>query len=291
MTDPRTKPHDAASLLVLRDTSAGPEVYMMRRHPSSRFMANALVFVGGRLDAADAAPEMVARCSGLSPEEAARRLGMSPGEVARAMGLHVAAIRECFEECGLLLAEREGGEPTSSDERDELRGELLDGRSTFAALCERHGLQLPVAELRFFDRWVTPAAEPRRFDARFFVCRAPEAQTASADPREATLGAWFSAEEALLANRERRELLAPPTLTILERLRRSTTVAEILAGASRGNVPVTEPRPLPGAVPLTLLLPGDHRYHDLASTAGPEHYVTLEDGRWRRVCVDVPGDR
>jgi len=283
------KPHDAASLLVLRDSPAGPEVYMVRRHPSSRFMANALVFVGGRIDAADGAPEMLERCSGLAPEEAARRLGMAPGEGAEAAGLHVAAIRECLEECGLLLADRVDDEPLSDAERDELRAELLDGRVSFAGLCQRRRLRLPLADLRFIARWVTPEEETRRFDARFFACRAPGGQTASVDPREATLGVWLSADEALRANRERRELLAPPTLTILERLRRFSTVAELLSATPR-EVTVTQPRVLPGAVPLTLLLPGDHRFQDLASPEGPEHYVVLEAGHWRRVCASFPDD-
>ena len=269
MSEPPARPRDASSLLVLRDSPQGPQLYMLRRPPSSRFMANALVFVGGRLDQADAAAEMLACCE-------------PPGQREPDATFHVAAVRECFEESGLLLARRPGSdEPLPADELAGMRARLLDGSAGLAELCRQHRLQLRLGELRYLDRWITPELEPHRFDARFFVCRAPEGQEASFDAREMTFGAWLTAAEALEEGRTRRQLLAPPTLVILERLRRFATVDEVLAEAGRQQQPApTLPRQLPGAKELMLLLPGDHRYHDPGSSSGPIDYFTLEDGFW-----------
>lgn len=280
-------PREAASLLVLRDAPGGdgpPQIYMVRRHPRSKFMANALVFVGGRFDEADGAPELLARCSGLSAQEAAARLGGGlPPE--RALGLHVGALRECFEEAGLLLALDEGGAPARQDsELLKAREALNADELSFVELLARHGLTLPLDRLRYLDHWLTPEFEPRRYDTHFFACRAPVGQEATFDPKETSFGGWFSVEQALEQNRANEMWLAPPTLTIIEGLAGAASVEAIFERCPDRPLPPKEPRPLMvrGEAPV-LLLPGDHRYEDQGSAQGAEHYVTLTDGHWVRI--------
>lgn len=272
------EPRQAASLLVVRDSAGGPEIYMVRRHARSRFMANALVFVGGRVDEADRCAELLARCSGLQPGEAARRLGIDAP--AAALGYYVAALRECFEESGLLLADGELPDPS---EHAELRRRLNEGDAPFAELLTQHGLTLPLDRLRYLDHWITPEFEHRRYDTRFFICRAPQGQLASFDPKETSFGDWLTVPAVLEGNVARTLHLAPPTLVILEGLRGCATADDMLACAPDQPVAHTMPKPLLGRTELpTLLLPGDHRYDVPESTEGPVHCVELRDTTWVR---------
>jgi 8-oxo-dGTP pyrophosphatase MutT (NUDIX family) len=273
MSEPPVRPRDAASLLILRDSPQGPQLFMLRRHPSSRFMANALVFVGGAVDEADGAAEVLGCCSAPAAQEG-----------APAPAFYVTAIRECFEESGLLLARRTvSPDPLASDELAAMRGALLEGATGLADQCRQHQLELRLDELRYFDRWITPEIEPLRFDARFFVARAPAGQEASFDAREMSFGAWLTAAEALAEDRARRQVLPPPTRIMLERLSEVGSVDAVLADAATRPVSTTTPRQLPGATSLVLMLPTDHRYDDPGSPSGPIDYFTLEDDWWVRV--------
>jgi 8-oxo-dGTP pyrophosphatase MutT (NUDIX family) len=277
-------PREASSLLVLRDADQGLQVYMVRRHPRSQFLANALVFVGGRHDDEDRDAALLARCDGLDPGDAAARLGhgLAP---ERAVGLYVSAIRECFEEAGLLLATGEGGADVVQDsELIRQRQALNEDELTFLGLLQARGLRLPLDRLRYLDHWLTPEFEPRRYDTHFFVARAPAKQEATFDPKETSFGAWFTVAEVLEKNRANELSLAPPTLAILEGLLGVSSVEAALERCPERPLPAMMPKPLMErtAQPV-LLLPGDHRYDDPTSAGGAEHYVTLEDGHWVRV--------
>jgi 8-oxo-dGTP pyrophosphatase MutT (NUDIX family) len=273
-------PRHAASLLLVRDSDAGrgPEIYMVRRHPRSAFMANALVFVGGVVDPADRSAAALERCSGLDPAGAAARLGLDDPELA--LGFHVAALRECLEEAGVLLAEPTPAPDVLTQMRDQLNRDDLP----LAPLLQAQGLTLAVGRLRYLDHWTTPEFEHRRYDTRFFVGPAPAGQRASHDPGETTFGGWLTVEGALEGNRRRELHLPPPTLAILEGLQGCRTAAELLARAPDRPVPHTMPRPLlQSGAPPTLLFPGDHRYDDPGSAGGPVDCVELVEGNWRRV--------
>jgi 8-oxo-dGTP pyrophosphatase MutT (NUDIX family) len=277
-------PRDASSLLVLRDVDEGLQLYMVRRHPRSQFLANALVFVGGRHDDEDRDGALQARCDGLAPGEAAARLGHGVAP-ERAVGLYISAIRECFEEAGLLLATGEGGaEVVQDSELIQQRQALNGGELTFLGLLQARGLRLPLLRLGYLDHWLTPEFEPRRYDTHFFVARAPAGQEATFDPKETSFGAWFTVAEVLQKSRANEVSLAPPTLTILEGLSGVRSVEAALARCPEQPLPAMMPKPLMERTPQpVLLLPGDHRYDDPASAKGAEHYVTLEDGHWVRV--------
>lgn len=265
---------DASSLVLLRDSDQGVDVYMVRRHGRSRFMANAHVFPGGRLDDADCARKLDARCAGLTGQQAARRLGLDDTDLAR--GLYVAALRETFEEAGVLLARPN----LSAADLEGLRRRLNAGEVSFEAALGARGLTLALDDLKYLDHWITPEFEPRRYDARFFVGRAPADQVASHDPVETTAGHWSTVAALLEGNRSRELFLAPPTLVILEGLAGHRTVDEALVDAPDRPMPPTMPRPLLGQEvrELTLMLPGDHCYDDSASTSGPLNRTVLREG-------------
>lgn len=272
----------AATVILVRDGLTRPELFMVRRHHGADFMPNAHVFAGGKLEDEDSAPALLARCRGLDEQTAKTRLGLEPAKTA--LGLYVAALRETFEEAGVLVAERADGAAPEPRLCAELRRQLVSGEQGFAALLEGAGLWLRVDRLRYLERWVTPDFQPRRFDAFFFVCAIPRDQRATHDARETTAGGWFTAPRLLVANLAEELQLPPPTLCVVEALAPLSDVAQVLACAGDRPVAPRQPKPLlGGGVELTLLLPEDRRYEDPCATTGPEHYVVLRGRHFERV--------
>ena len=193
-------PRSASTTLVLRDGPPGLEVLMVRRSPNASFMPDAYVFPGGALDAADGAPETIAACD--EPAEALHlRIGDVTGVGARGLAHAVAALRECFEECGLWLGAK--ADDGSADARAALRARLHRGEP-FASLAAEAALRLATSALVPWSRWVTPVGVPKRFDTVFFVTTAPQGQTPEVDAGETTTLAWVHPPDALAA-RERGE--------------------------------------------------------------------------------------
>lgn len=264
-------PRDAATVILLREEAGGGfEVYMVRRHGKSGFMAGAFVFPGGTLDEADRSWTGLA---GRDGAEAAELLGED--DMGLALGLHVAAIRETFEEAGVLLADG-----TSGIDLAAIRTRLNAGEP-FRALAEEHGLVLRLDKLVPWARWVTPIVERRRYDARFFLARAPREQEAEHDRVEVTAGEWLTPRGAL-EKWERGEIqLPPPTLRTIEQLADLRSVDGAFAVA-RENAPprVVMPHFVPGELPA-LVLPGDPE-HPIRERriSGPSRFV-LENGTFR----------
>ena len=179
------QPRDAATVVVLRDAPSGIEVFLVKRSRAVDFMAGAHVFPGGRLDKNDSS---ASACALLSADTAAlqQRLG-EPLPAMHAAGLFIAAIRETFEEAGLLL-----GRLAAGWQMEDARRAVAAG-AQFTTLVER----IDGAALVPWVRWVTPEISPKRFDARFFLARAPEGQEPQVDGREATEGLWIAPQEAL----------------------------------------------------------------------------------------------
>lgn len=250
---------DAATVLVLRDTDAGPEVFMVRRHQKASFMANAWVYPGGRLDAADTQPGVVSRVLG------APRLGAV--EPTRAIGLYLAAIRETFEEAGILLARRRG-EPAWVDllgDPDFLahRVALHAGSTSLSAVADAEDLEFPLDELCYFAHWVTPTFEPRRFDTFFFLARAPQNQEPLHDALETTDSFWIRPTDVLDRFAAHELFLAPPTQRTLEDLARFACVEEAFAACAGLTPPCIIPHLGQSESGPVLLLPGDPDYpHD-----------------------------
>ncbi len=215
----------AASILLLRDGPAGLEVLTVMRSREMRFAGGMLAFPGGRVDRADASPRLTLR---LRPRRALP-------VIERAARL--AAIRELFEEAGILLAcDARTGRRIREPRRRRLarrwRVPLLADRVTLATLAERADLVFDPGALVFFAHWVTPVESPRRFDARFYLARAPEDQQAELENEiENTALAWRRPQDILADWQAGRQPLMFPTRLNLVKLARARSVAEALAQA------------------------------------------------------------
>ena len=265
---PATARH-ASTVLLLRDSERGVEVFMERRHIKSDFVGGAYVFPGGRVDPEDRVDE--ALCHGLTDRDASDRLSLQEGGLT----FYVAAIRECFEEAGVLLAyDRDGRlldfSDRSVEERYEtLRAELNAGRLTLLDIAAREGLTLATDRISYWAHWITPEGQPRRYDTRFFVARAPRNQTAGHDDHELTNSAWVTAREALEHGRRKEWMIIFPTIRNLQKLAEYESAdAAIAAMDAQEEFPVMQPRVLLGRTPdepARAVLPGDEGYEEAAA--------------------------
>ncbi|MBC7444888.1 MAG: MBL fold metallo-hydrolase, partial [Polaromonas sp.] len=243
----------AATLLLLRDTEGGIEVLMTRRSMAASFAPGAHVFPGGGIDPADA----------LALVQSSRRPGQSALQLTQA----IAAIRESFEELGVLLARHADGRPATD-------GDIaaLDRQAPFAAQCQARGLTLAGAEVFTLAHWVTDRDLPRRFDVPFLVARMPDSQTPVADEVEQFEPAWVRPAEALARHAAGTFFMIFPTLRTLERLQHYASVAAVLAACAHGQ-------PLWISCPRAGLLGGqDARYMERDAPYG-ELALTSPDGQ------------
>lgn len=271
-------PRPAATVIVLRDASPAPELYLVKRHSKSGFFANAYVYPGGGVDPADLALGQQHRVEAAA---LARRMGCGDDEASAAL---VAAAREAFEEAGLLLAVAQGGASLADHpELTRLRTALNAGELGFGEVLERLGARLELGAVGYIAHWITPEAEPRRFDTRFFVAALPAGQALVPDAREVVDGAWMSAQAALAAYYAGRLDLAPPTVVTLAQLEARGPLDALLAWAqAHTSAPL-----LPEFAQIndrpTIILPGDPLFTrgDVTDAALPATRLTLIEGRWR----------
>jgi 8-oxo-dGTP pyrophosphatase MutT (NUDIX family) len=223
---PPVTPRPAATLLLLRDGAAGLEVLMTARHEAAGFAAGALVFPGGKVDPVDAA--LTQYCPAV------------PALDEAALILRIAAIRETFEECGILLA-RGGGALLTA----ELLAGLLDRHSSsdagFAALVTAAKLELATDDLVPYAHWITPVDRPKRFDTHFFLAPAAHDQIAIHDGREAVDAVWMTPQAVLGGADAGRIKLVFATRMNLVKLARSATVADALAAAREAPIVAVTP--------------------------------------------------
>jgi 8-oxo-dGTP pyrophosphatase MutT (NUDIX family) len=266
---PPATPRDAATVMLLRPAAAasapgaaagaagsGFEVYMLRRKPSMAFAPGAYVFPGGSVDQRDADEEVAWAGPG------ADHWGDvfdAPPKLARA--LVCAAVRETFEESGVLLAGPSAGsvvEDTTGEDWEADRHALIDRSLSLAELLARRNLILRADLLRPWSRWITPAIEPRRFDARFFAAALPAGQRTRDVGGEAAAVEWISPAAALEAGRSGRIQLWLPTAMTLAELAEHADAAAVLA-AHRDVTPLL-PEPVVTADAVFLKVSGDREY-------------------------------
>jgi len=240
----------AATVVLLRPARTGVETFLLTRDGRSRFGAGMLVFPGGALDAADAGVALQGRTLGLSLASAFERLHArgcdAPPSPDMAFGLHVAALRELFEEAGVLLGTIGGhtpaAAPASTIERlARARADIQAGRISFAAVVEAADVLLVPERLVHFAHWITPLASPRRFDTRFFAVAVPAEQDAVHCGVETTAGAWMPARDALTRAAQGSLTLMRPTEAVLKALAHFDSVPDALDWARSKQIRTVTP--------------------------------------------------
>jgi 8-oxo-dGTP pyrophosphatase MutT (NUDIX family) len=266
MSPPAT-PSPAATLVLLRDRPGGPaEVLLLERHGKSKFAAGDYVFAGGKVEADDIPDDVERFCRGLTAEEASLRLG-SDLTPRQALGYWVGAIREAFEEVGVLLAYDRGGAfvritPDNRERFEAYRRACQSANPAFFTMLRAEELTLGTDRLTYFAHWITPEEQPLRFDTRFFAAIAPPGQVAEVDGHEIVALRWLTPAEAFEALRRREITLRLPTIKNLELLQSAGPLAaDILRALHGGSVPTIRPRVLQVDGKPVPVLPGDPRWY------------------------------
>ena len=225
-------PRPAAVVVLLRDLGAGLTVFLVRRHTKSTFMPDVFVFPGGSVALADSEAELQPRLCTPAGE----------GPTGLGRGLRVAALRECFEEAGVLMARRDGELLAIGGDDVErfaiYRSELHAGAATLVSIAARERLTLATDQLVYWAHWITPEGMSKRFDTYFFLAAMPHRQNASHDRVETTAGLWTAPEEALVRCNRGVLPLSEPTMFQLRDLIGLATTAEALH-LFRGQMPRT----------------------------------------------------
>jgi 8-oxo-dGTP pyrophosphatase MutT (NUDIX family) len=261
----RVTPRPAATVMLLRDPPdpavTGVEVLLLRRSVDTPFAPGAHVFPGGAVDPGDDDPLLDAVVDGLDDRAASAWLDVERGGRA----FWVAAVRECLEEAGVLLATGADGEPIGTghpvlDELADIRRAVERGERSLAGVCTAHGLRIPLAGLAYVSRWITPEESRRRYDTRFLAAPMPPDQQVVVDAWEAVAARWWDPTEALAAWQAGDIQLIEPTVASLGLLAEFPSVQVALdalrAGADRRER-VREP-----AGGLRVPLPSDIRGDD-----------------------------
>ena len=227
----------AATLVVLRPSDAGPQLLLLRRADKGDQNSNAWVFPGGLVDPGDAQCHGI--CHGLNDAQASAQLQLPAGGLDH----HVAAIRECFEEAGLLLACDSSGQDLGSQHPAlralaEQRRRLAQGEVELKAMCEQQGIQLAAKRLHYIAHWITPPVRPKRFDTRFFLTTVAADQQAEHDTVETVHHQWIRPAD-MLSSEEASRLMAPQR-SVLETLAAFDSLPAIVQWAAQVQV-VTRP--------------------------------------------------
>ena len=237
-------PAAAATLVLLRDRAAGGfEVLLMQRHHKSKFAAGDFVFPGGKLEVDDNPDDAVRWCRGMDLAGAARTLGLENAPAA-ALAYWVGAIRETFEEAGVLLATTADGGPVrlpAATVAGYRRAIQADNRA-FWAMVKTEKLLLATDRLVYFAHWITPEDMPLRFDTRFFAAPMPDGQEAIGDDHEMISLRWLSPREALESQQRGEISLRNPTVRNLMLLDGAASVADVLERLRGRTVTTIRPR-------------------------------------------------
>jgi 8-oxo-dGTP pyrophosphatase MutT (NUDIX family) len=241
-------PRPAATVMFVRDGAAGVEVFMLRRVATMAFAPRMMAFPGGGVDPRDADPGLP--WAGPAPSEWAQRLDT---DEATARELVVAAVREVFEECGVLLAGPSADTviaDVSGSAWHEQRQRLLDRSRSLSEVLIEHSLVLRSDLLGYRSHWVTPEFEPRRYDARFFAAEVPDGQRADDLSTEADTAAWVPAAEVLDAYARGEALMLPPTIVSVEEVAAASSASAFAAE----QPPVARVMPVLTETPAGLVL-------------------------------------
>lgn len=235
-------PRRASTVMLVRDGDAGPEVFMLRRVSGMEFAPSMMVFPGGGVDERDSEARLP--WAGPSPAEWAERLGCSPAEAQMYVA---AAVREVFEECGVLLASPSASGPLArvdDPEWRDIRLGLVDRRLSLAEVLHDRGLVLRSDLIVAKAHWLTPVFEPRRYDTWFFAALMPASQVADGETTEADHADWFVPSELLGAYAAGTALMLPPTVICVEEIRDAPSAAAVVVHSD--SLPLIMPEVVDG---------------------------------------------
>lgn len=241
------EPKPAATAVLLREGAGGPELLLLKRLRSAGFVPGAWVFPGGRVDEADAEPALEAL--------------LPPGVSAPAPAYWLATIREVFEETGVLLAlPRAPSAAAAGWAAADLPGwrhALLAGEATLLDVLQALDAAPDVRRMVYCSHWITPVAEPKRYDTRFFLAELPEGQQATIDEREMSHAAWVRPGDALRRFRAGELPMVFPTVKTIQRLAGYPSVDAMLAAFRSGEVPPILPKLVRTRDGVGIVMPGD----------------------------------
>ncbi len=265
-------PRDASTVMLVRDVAAGGpgagstamQVLLLRRNDKSTWVAGVHLFPGGAVDDEDANDEIARYCEGRSDAQASRILGVPAG----GRKFFVAAVRECFEEAGILLAL--AGQRKALSLRDpevarrfvDYRRRLNAGEVQLHEICAAESLALDLNCVGYFSHWITPEGSPRRYDTRFFVARVPEEQEALHDDAEVVASMWIEPARAIERHRVGEVELWLPTLRNLEAIATFPCTAALMAAVSVAEDPRLPLRLAAEGEGARILLPTDEGYEE-----------------------------
>lgn len=281
-------PKESATIILVRNKSADSwEVFLARRHRDQSFMANAYVFPGGQVALADTHERLndhILKPDHFNPQALLQDNGLT---LEAAQSFFICAIRETFEEAGVLIALASDGLPLAFDPDQEnarfgaYRHELNAGRMTLGDIARKENLLFPLDALIPYAHWITPEISPKRFSTRFFLSRLPESQWTTTDCEELTDYLWATPGDILRMHSSREIILMPPTLKILEELRAFLSLDTLFSATrSRAIYPI-----LPQLSGNILKLPHDPEYsiEKFKKPARPDEpsRMIFTDGVWR----------
>lgn len=272
---PQVLPKDAATVVVLRDADAGPEVFCVLRHARSGFLGGAVVFPGGKVDPTDALDSW----DGLTTEPHPRAQQFAAEAIA-ARTLAITACREMLEEGAILPTSTAETGALDDQEVELIRAELRQGSHKLSESLRKRGVRLALDALVPWGRWVTPEAESRRFDARFFLLSLPAGQVGRHDEHETTMSFWATPQTVLDKFIRQEIFLAPPTTRTLELLTSAANVRAAMDIAEQQSLRPICPRFSmgDGADAPYLALPGDPSHDVRERRIGGSTRFVLRDG-------------
>jgi len=286
--EPPSAPQEAATVILIRGKKKGRfEVFLARRHRNQSFMAEAYVFPGGQVAFSDADQQLNNHI--LAPDPFRWRDGIQDESSSAVMAqrFFICAIRETFEEAGVLLVRTAGSHPLQFDSEEKQarftrhRSELNAGRITLKNIAQEEDLLFALNTLVPYAHWITPEISPRRFSTLFFLAELPEGQSATTDCSELTASLWATPRDLLQMQSRRELILMPPTLKTLEELASFPNIDALFRAARRRIIyPI-----LPEVSENILKLPHDpeysiDRYKRPARLDEPSRIIHT-DGVWR----------
>jgi 8-oxo-dGTP pyrophosphatase MutT (NUDIX family) len=298
-------PKKASTVILLKENKRrGFDVFLLKRHEKSSFMGGNYVYPGGRVDQNDGSIELRSLSKGVTLEEARKHFGetCSPEE---SLAHWIAAIRELFEEAGVLLAYHRKGnlfQPGNREEREKFlhyRGLLQEGNLSISEMAEKENLLFALDRLHYYAHWITPEARPERFDTRFFLARYPSGQEASHDRKETTAGIWLTPRKALEENLKGDVILSPPTLKTLEDLSRFKNIDEMLNSQRKEDIRPILPILTRVSDTILIIFPWDPEYDvfQKGEIPSPIHHgrpsrhgdnttrLLMRENRWLPYCL------